>query len=165
MSKLNSYCINQALRSIGICNPYMGMTRNGWLKMPFKQYDQLRYTIMCSFEDRFETGYTLNELIEYLEITGKYKFILNFLKTLKEASFENYSVSTVSPSLLCYIFSISTDKIKKQKSNGYEGIGMFTNRYGVKKFIKFRKEFQHWLDEEQQYLEFQADCLVGYNRG
>ena len=165
MSKLNSYCINQALRSIGVCNPYMGMTRNGWLKMPFKLYDKLRYTIMCSFEDRFETGYNLNELIEYLEITSKYKFIRNFLKALKEASFENYSVNTVSPSLLIYLFSITPNKIKKQRMRGYEGIGMFTNRYGVKKFIKFRKEFQHWLDEEQQYLEFQADCLVGYNRG
>ena len=164
MGKLSGYCINQAL-ALSYDNRYsipnhMGMTRKAWDTMPFDRYDKIRLPILYSFEDRYDKGISLHDVIEFFEnfYNHNHPFIIKTLYNLQEAEFEGYSVSTISNSFLVWLFSVE-HKVKTKE------IGLFSTRYGAKKFRKFKKAFDSWLDEEQQYAEFmRTQVLPGYNR-
>ena len=165
MGKLSCYCINQALRVDKDNECYysipthMGMTVRGWDHMPYPTFEKLRMHIQYAFDDRFDIGSNLSEVIEFMETQySGHPFILNTLKKLQKAEFEGYSVSTVSDGLLIWLFSIE-HRVK------YQIICLFSNRYGVKKFRRFKKAFESWLEEEQQYEDFmRTQVLPGYNR-
>lgn len=148
MGKLSGYCINQILYKEDLdwtINHFYGVTRSGWFKTPFNVWDKLRMHFMYSFEDRYDQGYNLDSIIEYLELIKGHKVILKLLKDLKEAKFEEYSVSTVSSSFLIYMFSIEH---KYESFKASDDLGMFTTRYGVKKFRKFIKNYEFWKKEQ-----------------
>ena len=169
MGKLSCYCVNQMFYYTGskfLWSHHYGMTRSGY-NMNKDTWSKLYMDISYSFDDRYDKGNNLDLVIEYLELTKSHPVVLQFLNKLKEAEFEGYSVSTVSDTLLIYLFSIEHKELDTAKAElkGKLHKSLYTTRYGVKKFRKFKKAFDHWLSEEEQYNGFmQTQVLPGYNR-
>ena len=164
MGKLSCYCINSALAindGVGYYSipTHMGMTVKGWDKMPSQTFEKLRMHIQYAFDDRFDVGNNLDSVIYFMEnLYPGHSFVLNTLKKLQKAEFEGYSVSTVSNNLLIWLFSVE-HRIK------FQTICLFSTRHGMKKFRKFKKAFDSWIDEEQQYEDFmRTQVLPGYNK-
>ena len=141
MGKLSCYVLNGVLYEEGLHN-YFGMSRSGWFKMPYSTYEKLRLHLMYTFEDRFDQGLDIQDLIWYLETVNKgYPFMLKVLKKIAEYSFENYTPNTVSKSMLIYLMGIDPRNINKRKQ-------MFNKRFYCKKFKKFIKSFEQAVEKD-----------------
>jgi len=141
MGKLSGYVLNGVLHEESL-NNYSGMSRKGWFKMPYSTYENIRIDLRYSFEDRFDQGIDIQDLIWYLETVNKgYPFMCKVLKKMSEYSFENYTPNTVSESMLIYLMGIDPRNINKRKQ-------MFNKRYYCKKFKKFIKSFEQAIEKD-----------------
>ena len=141
MGKLSGYVWHEVLAEEHLPT-YIGVSRRCWYKLPFKVWEKLWVHFMYAFEDRFDQGIDIQDLIWYLETVNKgYPFMLKVLKKIAEYSFENYTPNTVSKTMLIYLMGIDSRNINKRKQ-------MFNKRYYCKKFKKFIKSFEQAVEKD-----------------
>lgn len=149
MGKLSCYCIDSVLLKFGVNNSHMGIPRSGYM-LPSKIWHKLCMYWNYRFYDRLDEGYPIDFLIHYFKVVNtNHKLVLRILCELKLHRFEDYSISTVSKSLLMFILNLKENNLYNRKKEH------FITRYGIKRYRKLIQK----IDSDYKFTKFMNEVF------